>query len=132
MPQFAYKALQLDGIAAEGIIEAANRQEAMRQVELRGLKPIRLSESAAPAGKAAAPSGKSGGLGFSLKFGQSNKITPRILENFTRLLSSLLAAGVPFSRALVIIHREAAERGSERLGVEGLDLQPALGDLLRR
>jgi type II secretory pathway component PulF len=32
-----------------------------------------------------------------------------MLENFTRLLSSLLAAGVPFSRALVILHREAAE-----------------------
>ena len=54
MPQFAYKALQLDGVAAEGVIEAANRQEAMRQVELRGLKPIRLAESTSPAGKAAA------------------------------------------------------------------------------
>ncbi|MFM1746510.1 MAG: hypothetical protein RLZZ188_176 [Verrucomicrobiota bacterium] len=107
MPQFAYKALQLDGVAAEGVIEAANRQEAMRQVELRGLKPIRLAESTSPAGKAAA--GGVGGLGLKLKLGQSGRITPRILENFTRLLSSLLAAGVPFSRALVIIHREAVE-----------------------
>ena len=32
-----------------------------------------------------------------------------MLENFTRLLSSLLAAGVPFSRALQILVREAAE-----------------------
>jgi type IV pilus assembly protein PilC len=46
---------------------------------------------------------------WDLKLGQSRKITPRMLENFTRLLSSLLAAGVPFSRALVILHREAAE-----------------------
>jgi type II secretory pathway component PulF len=30
------------------------------------------------------------------------------LENFTRLLSSLLAAGVPLSRALVILYREAS------------------------
>ncbi len=111
MPQFAYKALQLDGAATEGLIEAANRQEAMRQVELRGLKPIRLSESASAAGKgtAAAPAGQKGGFGLNLKLGQPGKITPRILENFTRLLSSLLAAGVPFSRALVIIHREASE-----------------------
>lgn len=133
MPQFAYKALQLDGIAAEGIIEAANRQEAMRQVELRGLKPIRLSESAAPAGKAAAAAGKPGGLNFSLKLGQSNKITPRILENFTRLLSSLLAAGVPFSRALVIIHREAAEPAAKAkwkeihdLVIDGMSLSDAM------
>jgi type II secretory pathway component PulF len=113
MPQFAYKALQLDGVLVEGQIDASNRQEAMRQVEGRGLKPIRLTESkgAVPAPKTAAGGGeaaKGGGRGFRLQFGQPRKITPRILENFTRLLSSLLAAGVPFSRALVIIHREAA------------------------
>src|SRR6185295_7505698 len=45
----------------------------------------------------------------SLQFGKSSqKITPRQLENFTRLLSSLLAAGVPLSRALVILHKEAS------------------------
>src|SRR4029079_581636 len=38
----------------------------------------------------------------------SQKVSPRALENFTRLLSSLLAAGVPLSRALVILHKEAA------------------------
>lgn len=135
MPQFAYKALQLDGIATEGFIEAGNRQEAMRQVELRGLKPIRLSESAAPTGKvtAAAPAAKGGGAGFNLKFGQPAKITPRILENFTRLLSSLLAAGVPFSRALVIIHREAAEPVAKAkwkeihdLVIDGMSLSDAM------
>ena len=64
MPQFAYKAIQLDGVPTEGLIEAANRLEAMRQVELRGLKPIRLSESASAAGKApaAASAAKDGGL----------------------------------------------------------------------
>src|SRR5208283_4084097 len=39
--------------------------------------------------------------------GVKQKISARVLENFTRLLSSLLAAGVPFSRALVILYREA-------------------------
>ena len=135
MPQFAYKALQLDGAATEGLIDAANRQEAMRQVELRGLKPIRLSESASPAGKgaAAAPAGQGGGFGLKLKLGQPGKITPRILENFTRLLSSLLAAGVPFSRALVIIHREAAEPVAKAkwkeihdLVIDGMSLSDAM------
>lgn len=135
MPQFAYKALQLDGAATEGLIEAANRQEAMRQVELRGLKPIRLSESASAAGKgaAAAPAGQKSGFGLNLKLGQPGKITPRILENFTRLLSSLLAAGVPFSRALVIIHREAAEPVAKAkwkeihdLVIDGMSLSDAM------
>src|SRR6266498_3130595 len=39
---------------------------------------------------------------------RSDKISARALENFTRLLSSLLAAGVPLSRALVILCKEAA------------------------
>lgn len=126
MPQFAYKALQHDGVLTEGFLDASNRHEAMRQVESRGLKPIKLAESAngAPAGKksggargaekndaningtAEAPA--AGGLP-AFSFGGKGKITSRMLENFTRLLSSLLAAGVPFSRALVILHREAAE-----------------------
>ena len=108
MPQFAYKAMQLDGVCVEGNIDASNRHEAMRQVEILGLKPIRLAESKAVAGAA---KGVAGGKSAPIKFqlgGGPRKITARMLENFTRLLSSLLAAGVPFSRALVIIHREAA------------------------
>ena len=41
----------------------------------------------------------------------------RALENFTRLLSSLLAAGVPLSRALVILYKEASDPG--RRGASG-------------
>lgn len=101
MPQFQYKAFQLDGTTAEGVIDAGGRQEAFRQMEQRGLKPITLSEKAGNA-KAAPAS-----AGISLRF-QSRKVTPRMLENFTRLLSSLLAAGVPLSRALVILCKEAS------------------------
>jgi type II secretory pathway component PulF len=101
MPQFAYKAMQLNGALVEGNVDASNRHEAMRQVEVLGLKPIRLAESGGGAAKSAAAAGR-------FQLGGAKKITPRMLENFTRLLSSLLAAGVPFSRALVIIHREAS------------------------
>ena len=93
--------MQLNGALVEGNVDASNRHEAMRQVEVLGLKPIRLAESGGGAAKSATAAG-----GFQL--GGAKKITPRMLENFTRLLSSLLAAGVPFSRALVIIHREAS------------------------
>ena len=67
MPQFAYKALQHDGVLTEGFLDASNRQEAMRQVEGRGLRPVKLSESngAAPK-KSAAKNGsaaKSSGSG---------------------------------------------------------------------
>ena len=96
----------------EGQIEAGGRLEAFRQMEEKGLKPISLSEKAAPkggvAGAAAAPGASASqapGLGFKFK---SKKVSPRMLENFTRLLSSLLAAGVPLSRALIILCKEAS------------------------
>ena len=149
MPQFAYKAMQHDGVLTEGLLDASNRQEAMRQVEGRGLKPIKLAESGAGAApkkpslarvseknpangsgtvEASSPRGSS-----TLSFGGRGKITPRMLENFTRLLSSLLAAGVPFSRALVILHRESAEPVAKAkwkeihdLVIDGMSLSKAM------
>src|SRR5688572_10534786 len=61
------------------------------------------------------------------------KITPRALENFTRLLSSLLAAGVPLSRALVILTKEAASPAASAkwkeihdLVIDGMSLADAM------
>lgn len=138
MPQFAYKAMSASGALTEGILDASNRQEAMRQVEGRGLKPIKLAESNAPAKKGARPAEKGGSGGADAKasagFGLGGKkITPRMLENFTRLLSSLLAAGVPFSRALQILVREAAEPVAKEkwkeihdLVIDGMSLHEAM------
>lgn len=138
MPQFAYKAMQRDGGLTEGFLDASNRHEAVRQVESRGLRPIRLAESnTAVATKkpssTANGSGEASGNGISLKLGGGGKITPRMLENFTRLLSSLLAAGVPFSRALVILHRESAEPVAKAkwkeihdLVIDGMSLSKAM------
>src|SRR6266478_1050130 len=105
MPVFTYKALQTDGLFAEGHLEAAGRQEAFRQMEGLGLRPVTLIEKAPPqAGN---------GAGFpALAFAKrTQKVSARSLENFTRLLSSLLAAGVPLSRALVILYKEASTPG---------------------
>jgi type II secretory pathway component PulF len=108
MPVFQYRALQADGKAAEGQLEAGGRQEAFRQMEEKGLRPISLAEKSAAGAPEKSASGAapaaSGGLKFSF---QTKRVTPRMLENFTRLLSSLLAAGVPLSRALVILCKES-------------------------
>ena len=149
MATFQYRALQTDGTIAEGVIDAGGRQDALRQVAARGLRPLNLAErtnggapaprpSAPPARKPAAPEPapksppqKSPALAapkssatapakistpaaakaaapFTLSFARTEKISARALENFTRLLSSLLAAGVPLSRALVILCKEAS------------------------
>src|ERR1700704_2006836 len=131
MPLFQYKALQTDGAVAEGQLEAAGRQEAFRQMEGLGLRPVKLAEKAAAA--ADNNSILPASLG-SFSFGKkSEKISGRELENFTRLLSSLLAAGVPLSRALVILYKEASTPAAKAkwkeihdLVIDGLALADAM------
>jgi type II secretory pathway component PulF len=104
MPLFQYKGLQANGGVAEGQLEAPGRLEAFRQMEGLGLRPVSLSERKAAAQDTSALAA----LGSLPIFKKSDRVSPRALENFTRLLSSLLAAGVPLSRALTILCREAS------------------------
>ena len=129
MPLFQYKALQADGALAEGQLEAAGRQEAFAQMAGLGLRPVSLAEKAGKNGPglAAAP-------GVALWFKKAHKVSARALENFTRLLSSLLAAGVPLSRALVILHKEASHPTARAkwkeihgLVIDGMSLADAMG-----
>jgi len=131
MALFQYRALQANGAVAEGQLEAAGRQEAFRQMEGLGLKPISLAEKAAAAAKQGPALTVS--LGSFALFKRTPKVSGRALENFTRLLSSLLAAGVPLSRALTILYKEAstpaaAEKWKEIHGlvIDGMSLADAM------
>ncbi len=146
MPVFSYRALQSDGKIAEGEIEAGGRSDAFKQMETRGLRPIKLAErngangahkpaannSAKETPRDAKSSASDSPLNVKVSFG-GNKISARMLENFTRLLSSLLAAGVPLSRALVILQKEAASPAARAkwkevhdLVVDGMSLADAM------
>lgn len=148
MPTFQYKALQSNGSIAEGQIEAGGRLEAFRQMEGRGLRPISLAERGGngkpakpdrkngkppPAEKPATEKAEASAPALNLSFGNANKISARMLENFTRLLSSLLAAGVPLSRALVILCKEASSPAAAAkwkeihdLVIDGMSLADAM------
>lgn len=106
MANFQYRALKADGTATEGSVEAASRQEALRRLEERPLQVIRLSEQAAASSSAAKTP-------FRLHFGK-DKVSFSALENFTRLLSSLLAAGVPLARSLQILCRESSSPAARK------------------
>jgi type II secretory pathway component PulF len=128
MPFFQYKAVQSDGAIAEGQLEAAGRQEAFSQMAGLGLRPVSLDEQA-KATESMLPASLSS-FSFTKK---SEKISARALENFTRLLSSLLAAGVPLSRALVILYKEASTPAANAkwkeihdLVIDGLSLADAM------
>ena len=116
---------------AEGQLEAADRQEAFarwpawacgRSV-FRKKPARRRQESLLPASLTS--------LSFRRK---SAKVSGRELENFTRLLSSLLAAGVPLSRALVILYKESSSPAASAkwkeihdLVVDGMSLADSMG-----
>ena len=53
MPVFSYKALGNDGTVSTGEVDAADRTEALRMLERRGMQPVSLrqSSSAMPANK---------------------------------------------------------------------------------
>src|SRR6266699_5803347 len=101
-------------------------------MEGRGLRLVSLSEKAAS--ESATVLGLPASLdSLQLRF-KSEKISARALENFTRLLSSLLAAGVPLSRALVILYKEASTTAANAkwkeihdLVIDGMSLADAMG-----
>jgi type II secretory pathway component PulF len=138
MATFSYKALKSDGKMAEGVLDAPGRPDALRQMEALGLRPVNLAEKAggkngsASKNGAGLPAGLEGFGKISFKIGL-HKVSAKELENFTRLLSSLLAAGVPLSRALVILHKESSSPAAQakwkeihNLVVDGMSLADAM------
>ena len=130
MAVFQYKALQANGSAVEGRIDAGGRQDAARIIEERGLTPVRLVETTAPA--------TNGSRGFKLPAAgsfsfKSKRVSFADLEDFTRSLSSLLAANVPLSRALTILYKETSQpaaaakwRELHDLVIDGVPLAEAM------
>ncbi|MDE3099546.1 MAG: type II secretion system F family protein [Verrucomicrobiota bacterium] len=114
MAIYQYRALQANGAVAEGQLDAAGRPDALRQIETLGLRPVQLSEKAA--------TGRIPAAAKALWSTGPRKVSGKELENFTRLLSSLLAGGVPLSRALVILYKEAATPAASRKWKEIHDL----------
>jgi type II secretory pathway component PulF len=133
MPNFSYKAIDSKGSVSEGQLDASGRSDAMRIIEERGLKPLRITELGAQSPAKFAPDSQKPGSTPKLKLFASKRIPFSVLEDFTRSLASLLTAGVPLSRALTILHKEcsnpvASEKWRElhNLVVDGLPLATAM------
>jgi len=106
MAVFTYKALQANGTVTDGRVDAGGRRDAMRMIEELGLTPLKLSETVTTSATPAPDKTKASGM--KLNF-QSKRVSFASLEDFTRSLSSLLTAGVPLSRGLTILYKEASQ-----------------------
>ncbi len=101
MATFAYKAIDAKGLEVADKLVAADRTAAIEQLFGKSLSPVsveRLEE------------GRSEGV-----FARVGGVSKREVDAFTRQLSNLLAAGVPMSRALGILSREAARMAPKKL-----------------
>jgi type II secretory pathway component PulF len=126
MPYFQYKALNSGGVLDAGSIQASSRPDAFDKIKQLGLQLVQLEETA----EGGASLGKSDGISLPWK---QRRISFKMLGTFTRLLSSLLAAGVPLSKALTILYRETADPAASKkwrevhdLVVDGVSLSDAM------
>lgn len=103
MSSFAYTALDAQGRETAGTLTADSRVAAVDQLCRMGLHPVQVEEGGKPAALARAP--RDAGAG---------RVSKADVETFTRGLSNLLAAGVPLSRALQILGREASRPAARR------------------
>lgn len=96
MAVFAYTALDRAGKRQTGTVSAESRPMAMGLVERQGLMPVDLREQTKAKQAAAAVD-------------VTKKRVPRsAVDNFTRELANLLAAGLPLARSLHLLRRESS------------------------
>lgn len=112
MPLFAYKALSSSGGVQTGEVDAADRPEALRVLDKRGLQPVSLKETAAKAAapakkqaKEASPAAKPAAKAAAKDTEDKTPEGPLKLKRaevimFTEELSDMLAAGLQLEPAL--------------------------------
>ncbi|HUS57236.1 MAG TPA: type II secretion system F family protein [Planctomycetota bacterium] len=105
MPVYTYTALDRTGKGVGGTITAEGRAAALELVSAKGLHPVTIDEQAPPSD--APTGGVRGGV-------RGGRVSQASVETFTRQLANLLAAGVPLSRALHILAREASQPAARR------------------
>jgi type IV pilus assembly protein PilC len=114
MPKFNYVALDARGQESVGLIEAPSANDAVGKLRQAGYFPTSVTEEGkgAPAAKA----GKKGGAvtpaaakspAVRKKSNVANrKVKPKILMIFTRQLATLIDAGLPLLRGLMVLEKQ--------------------------
>jgi type II secretory pathway component PulF len=103
MAVFTYTAVDAKGKRTSGTVPASSRAAALDAVIQQGLVPASVEEQAAPAARQ--PSRLLPGAG---------RVSQADVEAFSRELSNLLTAGVPLSRAMQILSREASHAAAKK------------------
>ena len=121
MPLYSYKALSTNGTVATGEIEAADRPEALRTLDRRGLRPVNVKESAK-----ALPVKKESAKALPAK--KKEEAPVRRKEKTGEKQEVSTTGELKLKRAEVILFTEEL---SDMLGA-GLQLEPALKSMENR
>ena len=101
MSTFAYKAIDSSGQEIADKLVATDRSTAIEQLCSKDLSPVSIEK---------VEDRRHEGL-----LARMGGVSKREVDAFTRQLANLLAAGVPISRALGILNREASRTASKKL-----------------
>ncbi|MHC4647281.1 MAG: type II secretion system F family protein [Planctomycetota bacterium] len=101
MPTFAYKAIDPTGKEVTATLDAASRAAVLDELTRTHLYPVVVERT---------DQTKSSDSHFGVR-----RVSRADVEAFTRELANLLAAGVPLSRALSILSREASRPAARKL-----------------
>jgi general secretion pathway protein F len=93
LPLYHYKAVDADGAALEGDMEARSQAAVVERLQATAYIPIRVEE--------ARPTGSATGARFG--WSRSNRVSQAEIGVFTREIATLLHAGLPLDRALEIL-----------------------------
>ena len=96
MAEYAYDAINAQGLLTSGVISAPDMGSAREQLQARGLLPSSLSEKAA-----------AGEESFGSMF---KKIKPKSLQVFARQLATMIEAGVSVVAALVTLEEQTDDK----------------------
>lgn len=116
MAIFSYKALSTSGSVTTGELDAADRSEALRRLERKGLQPVQLKQAAGAAAAAASSTKAKANAKASQAVGQDHlqagpiKLKRAEVVLFTEELADMLGAGLQLEPAL------KAMEGRQELG----------------
>jgi type II secretory pathway component PulF len=97
MPLYRYKAKEGAQKTVEGTLEAVTRDDAVRQIEDRGLFPIKVEEALSPDLKLKLSPKRSAG-----------RVKSQDITIFSRQLATLIKSGVPILKALGVLSEQAS------------------------
>jgi len=102
---FAYTAIGTKGEKTSGTLAAETKAAAIQQVKQKGLHPVSMTEQ----------KGKVAAVSAATTVPKPGRVPQRAVEAFTRELANLLSGGVPLSRALSLLKREASSPAVKHL-----------------